>query len=709
MVVVALTAAALPAFAEEAWEKTAQTLYEHGWFLQTSEKNFAGAADVFKKLTERFGDDKAYCALARVRIGECADALGKKDEAVAMWQKVLADFPDQAKAVRDARLLLAGFDPRAVGSLEDLKKQINGLKEKSMLLQADRQLPLVLAAAYPAEGAEFLHAKLVEEGKAYGPVLAAGETDASKITQALQTISTCLQALASCDTEKTAGFLLDLLSRADKAEGQFLGGDTALAITASFAYLQPQRVNDAMVDLATKQISETEKNPRPRTAFYRLPAESTSYPIENPGPAYGFYVLAALAGSNAKALDYLKAEAVSAGNERHAGMAMAALTRMRKPQTAEFYEKIATGKYPEEFRHLAIACLGWLGKTRYYYPAPQPPFGQLEDSDFLRLIAYGLQSPQGRPWPMTYATQYSKTVYADKDLLDACVKSLKAAFDFNNSVGMRNEVITALSLLKSDAAIPPLVEYAKNAVDPAVRETAVLVLGDILEYGGKNEEAAAAFKGLMKDDPVRRVRLQAAWSFSRMGNPPNRQFNALIIPRETIGVVLENLVSYKGLPPTTSGYLATNITVGYALDSLLSTTLHGNLQSRGPSGYAYDETTGKAIDELANWWEANKDKTEAEWAAMAMDEWVKKNKEMPAAPEAVAAPQPRAAIEPAIDKLINAYVGKPQPAPRPARPATYVRYSSEQIKMICDWWDKNHDKVKWDAKERCFKLPGPNE
>jgi tetratricopeptide (TPR) repeat protein len=699
---VALAFFSMPAFAEEAWETTAQAMYEHGWYLQTSAKDFSGAMDVYQKLTERFAEDKAYCALSRVRIGQCLEAQGKRDEAVAAWQKALVDFPEQAEAVRDARLLLAGFDPDKAGNVEELEKQIDGLLENLRATAADRQAPLVLAAAYPAEGAEFLHAKLVELGKKYGPALARGEAEAFRNMSTSPIISSYLQALASCDTDKTVGYLMDLLSRAGDKEGQFFGADTPLAITTSFIYLKPQRASDEMVDLVIKQASESERTPL-SPGYYRLPSDRSGFGINTPGPAYGFYTLAFLAGFNAKAEDYLKAEAVNTGAEGRAAMAMAALTRLEEAETAEFFEKIATGKFPETFRRTAITCLGWLGKTRYIYTGSNPDFPQLEEAELLRFIAYGLDRRGGSPWAMTYATASSKAAQPEKAVVDACMKALKAAFDFNNCAGMRCTVITSLKILAGDASMPALIEYAKSPIDPEVREAAALALGDMVEFGEKNAEVSAALEGIMKDDPAAVVRVQAAWSLARMGNPGDRGYNGRSVPLETVPVILEALANYKGTPPTTAGNLGMNITVTSAINSLFLTTFHGELFPTGPSGAQYDATTGKAIDEFAKWWAANKDKGEGEWAKMGMDEWVAKSKaslasEVPAA----ATYPPTAAIEPVINKLIDAYTGKPE---TPTRPFAYERYSREQVKMICDWWEANRDKVKWDSKARCFVLP----
>jgi len=675
-----------PAFAQEAWEKAAATTYEHGWFLESSDKNYDGALDAYRKLIERFGDDKKYCALAQARIGACLDALGKSDEARAAWQKALADYPDQPEAVKNARLLMAGLDPLSVGGLEEMKKQAEGiLNSPSPWSGTNSQIMSTLAAAYPAEAAEFLHAKLVELGKSGGPVLAQGKMP-WKDPQMLSVIGICLQALASCDAEKTRDYLLDLLKHAGDAEGQFLGKGTAHSIIISFVYLWPPYVNDEVVDIVIKDINEGVES-LARVAMFGWPFMPT--PMFYAWPQDGRYALAVFADFNAKALDFLKTEAVNAADEKGATLAMLFMARLRKPETAAFYTGIATGKFPEKIRLTAIACLGGLGEPRHLPLKTTTRFE--EDATLFQFVQWRLNS-KGGAWYQSYQMyQKGKIVEPGRALLDECVKGLKAAYDFNNSVSMRGEVITAFELLGRGAAKEPLLDYAKNAVDPEVREMAARALGDLFEFSEKDADVAGLLDGLMKGDSALSVRVQAAWALSKLSHPVGQVLGPHLLTREAIPVMLEALQEYKGTPPSTTGNIALGISQTDALNSMLVTTFHGERVTPDYGGASGPAAT--ATDEFAKWWEANKDKSDAEWAMAGMDEWVKKTKESLAVGGYAVF---RMAIEPYVNKLIDSEVG---------RISAYTPESQkEQAKAVCDWWEKNRDKVAWNGEKRCFEI-----
>ena len=669
-----------------AWEKSAQTMYEHGWFLESSEKNFNGALETYRALMERFADDKNYCALAQTRIGACLDAQGKSDEARAAWQKVLADYPDQPEAVKNARLLMAGIDPFSVGSFEEMKKQVEGiLNTSSPWPGTNSQIMSALAAAYPAEAADFLHAKLVELGKSAGPVLAQGKAP-WKDSQTLYVVGMCLQALASCDTEKTRDYLLELLKHAGEPEGQFLGKNTAHSIIISFVYLQPPYVNDDVVDIVIKDTKEGVEPPQPGAMVGR-PFNPTFMFYYWPEDRY---TLAVFADFNAKALDYLRTEAMNAADEKGATLAMLFMTRLRKPETAAFYTEIATGKYPEEFRRTAIACLGGLGEPRHL---PQKMTMRLEeDATLFQFVQWRMYAAAGAWYQPVQMFQKERIVEPDKALLDECVKGLKAAYDFNNSILMRGEVITAFELLGRGAAKEPLLDYAKNAVDPEVREMAARALGDLFEHSEKDADVAALLDGLMKGDSSPSVRVQAAWALSKLSHPIGGPYlGPRLLMREAIPVMLEGLQEYKGSPPSTVGNIALNISQTDALNSMLLTTFHGELVTpdyRGAYGAA-----ATATDDFAKWWEVNKDKSDAEWAMAGVDEWVKKMRESLAGSGAFPS---RMIIDPYVNELIDSEVG---------RLSSYAPDSQrEQAKAVCDWWEKNRDKVTWNSDKRCFEL-----
>lgn len=64
--------------------------------------NLQVAIDLYKQIVARFAGNRAIAAKALVRLGGCYEKLGLR-EATSAYQRVLADYPDQADAVNIAR------------------------------------------------------------------------------------------------------------------------------------------------------------------------------------------------------------------------------------------------------------------------------------------------------------------------------------------------------------------------------------------------------------------------------------------------------------------------------------------------------------------------------------------------------------------------------------------------------------------------------
>lgn len=172
----------------------------------------------------------------------------------------------------------------------------------------------------------------------------------------------------------------------------------------------------------------------------------------------------------------------------------------------------------------------------------------------------------------------------------------------------------------------------------------------------------------------------------------------LSLTREAIPVVMEALRLYKGAAPATIGMLAINVTAEDGVNALLVTTFHGERIPTAFGGRSYSDSTLKAIDDFDTWWDANKDKTDEEWAIAGMDEYVAKGKEYFAKAETDShAYPPYMAIEQYVQKLVKDVIGQP------AR-STGADYRKAQLKAVCDWWEANRDKVKWNSEKRCFEL-----
>jgi len=71
--------------------------------------NLQGAIDLYKQIVAKFGDSRAIAAKALVRLGGCYEKLGKEQASLAQktYEKIVADYPDQTEAVREAKEKLA--------------------------------------------------------------------------------------------------------------------------------------------------------------------------------------------------------------------------------------------------------------------------------------------------------------------------------------------------------------------------------------------------------------------------------------------------------------------------------------------------------------------------------------------------------------------------------------------------------------------------
>jgi Tol biopolymer transport system component len=63
------------------------------------------AIDLYKQIVVKFAESRAVAAKALVRLGGCYEKLGKEQASLAQktYEKIVADYPDQTDAVREAR------------------------------------------------------------------------------------------------------------------------------------------------------------------------------------------------------------------------------------------------------------------------------------------------------------------------------------------------------------------------------------------------------------------------------------------------------------------------------------------------------------------------------------------------------------------------------------------------------------------------------
>ncbi|HUC86529.1 MAG TPA: ankyrin repeat domain-containing protein, partial [Candidatus Acidoferrales bacterium] len=91
-------------------------LLQQGLFEEQANRNLDAAITDYQSLAVQFDKDRQLAATAVFRLGECYRAQGRTNEAVAEYQRILRDFPDQQTLATLSRQNLAGLGLAATGS-----------------------------------------------------------------------------------------------------------------------------------------------------------------------------------------------------------------------------------------------------------------------------------------------------------------------------------------------------------------------------------------------------------------------------------------------------------------------------------------------------------------------------------------------------------------------------------------------------------------
>lgn len=83
-------------------QESAEELYEAGLFKKEAEGDLEGAIQLWQKIIAEFPENRKMAAKAQLQIGKCYEKLGLK-EASKAYQKVIDNYPEQREEVREAR------------------------------------------------------------------------------------------------------------------------------------------------------------------------------------------------------------------------------------------------------------------------------------------------------------------------------------------------------------------------------------------------------------------------------------------------------------------------------------------------------------------------------------------------------------------------------------------------------------------------------
>ena len=120
---------------------------QKGLLEEEANHNLDAAIQAYQSVVDQFGDQRKIAATAVFRLGECYRKQGKTNDAVLQYQRLLADFADQASLIGPSEKNLAALGQasrRSEGAPTALvtrtvtdPDQLNLLKEEIMLVQGE--------------------------------------------------------------------------------------------------------------------------------------------------------------------------------------------------------------------------------------------------------------------------------------------------------------------------------------------------------------------------------------------------------------------------------------------------------------------------------------------------------------------------------------------------------------------------------------------
>src|SRR6266571_8038262 len=82
---------------------------QKGLLEEEANHNLDAAIQAYQSVVDQFGDQRKIAATAVFRLGECYRKQGKTNEAALQYQRVLADFADQASLTGPSEKNLAAL------------------------------------------------------------------------------------------------------------------------------------------------------------------------------------------------------------------------------------------------------------------------------------------------------------------------------------------------------------------------------------------------------------------------------------------------------------------------------------------------------------------------------------------------------------------------------------------------------------------------
>ena len=91
------------------------SLLQQGLFEEEANRNLDAAIASYQSLATQFDKDRQVAATAVFRLGECYRKLGKTNEAVLQYERIILEFPDQQTLATLSRQNLLGIGVQVAG------------------------------------------------------------------------------------------------------------------------------------------------------------------------------------------------------------------------------------------------------------------------------------------------------------------------------------------------------------------------------------------------------------------------------------------------------------------------------------------------------------------------------------------------------------------------------------------------------------------
>ncbi len=157
MIATALLAQVLPGMGAE--EGLARAL-QRGLFEEEANQNLPAAIEAYGEVVRQFDQDRHLAATAVFRLGEVYRKLGRTNDAVAQYQRVLNEFSDQPTLVRLSQQNLVGLGIVAKAE-KDLTQLADGTGDEAAEIARIREMirnsPDLIDASIPPDGNIRLH------------------------------------------------------------------------------------------------------------------------------------------------------------------------------------------------------------------------------------------------------------------------------------------------------------------------------------------------------------------------------------------------------------------------------------------------------------------------------------------------------------------------------------------------------------------------